>query len=164
MAPLSQSPLSKRSRQVNNTGACPQSATTTNGSGCHHNSLLRSARFKTAATFGDCMFRFYVRNTKDSNCVLSPANVCKCVAMSQHDAKGETKVEMDHALGTAPQVSGSGAYDVMKLLKESCDAEFTLTSANISSYRPVLNRRLSLYLTCKSLFFSSNVDFKFLIG
>ncbi|XP_075253609.1 uncharacterized protein LOC142345440 isoform X2 [Convolutriloba macropyga] len=60
----------------------------------------------------DQWLRFYVRNTKDSNCVLSPANVCKCVAMSQHDAKGETKVEMDHALGTAPQVSGSGAYDI----------------------------------------------------
>ena len=86
--------------------------------------------FKSSADFGYSLFKHYLENNKDSNCVLSPISVFLCMSMLERGAQGETKAELHQALCTSPDYCGSEVNDVIKTLNGSCGRAFTLTTAN----------------------------------
>ncbi|XP_075254346.1 iris-like [Convolutriloba macropyga] len=92
--------------------------------------ILTKESYKSVGDFSHYLFKLYLDRISSSNCVISPVSVFLCMSMLKHGAEGETKAELEVALRTLSEGSKNEVEDVMEVLKESSDSEFTLTSAN----------------------------------
>ncbi|XP_075241502.1 alpha-1-antiproteinase 2-like isoform X1 [Convolutriloba macropyga] len=85
--------------------------------------------FTTASNFGHSLTSLYLSSNEGKNSAISPISVFICMYMLKHGANGVTKAELEKALSIEDS-NGQEAQDVIKVLTQSSNSQFTLTTAN----------------------------------
>ena len=90
---------------------------------------MSNKSFTTASNFGHALTNLYIASEDGENSAISPISVFICMYMLKHGANGVTKTELEKALSIEDS-NGQEAQDVIKVLTQSSNSQFTLTTAN----------------------------------
>ena len=85
--------------------------------------------FRKVSYFGHTLTNLFLTSQESENSVISPISVFICMYMLKHGANGVTKTELEKALSIEDS-NGQEAQDVIKVLTQSSNSQFTLTTAN----------------------------------
>ena len=85
--------------------------------------------FRKVSYFGHTLTNLFLTSQESENSVISPISVFICMYMLKHGANGVTKTELEKALSIEDS-NGQEAQDVIKVLTQSSNSQFTLTAAN----------------------------------